>query len=125
MAIHNEVILDEESHEWLYLEQVRWVDSVKTVKGLRWHSPMLDDISSAKSWQKIETGDDQQEEEEHHHAHCGHGPHALGPHGHAHKSKGIDFWGDCCGIKVPSALAAGEELRKKGGRGGLRPIPFD
>ncbi|ORY66387.1 uncharacterized protein BCR38DRAFT_430125 [Pseudomassariella vexata] len=155
-AIHHDLTIEEFGHDFLYLGQVSFVNSTKTVKGLRWHSPMLDDISSAKSWNKIEGGmkkmfvaevlrklpvmqhflfgslvpavESMSTEAE------------LGVASEEDETKGgavlveengvkhmhqLNSWGDCCGIKVPSSLAAAQEMKKRGGGESLRRIPFD
>lgn len=155
LAIHQQLTLEEFGHDYMYLGQVRFVNSTKTVKGLRWHSPMLDDISSAKSWTKIEGGmkrmfvaevlrklpvmqhflfgslvpavegmstesevgvaDEENEVE---------GGGVIVEHDGVRHVHNANSWGDCCGIKVPSAVAAAQAA-KKHGAGELRRIPFD
>jgi serine/threonine-protein phosphatase 2A activator len=158
LSIHQSLILEEYGSDYLYLGQVNFVNSVKNVEGLRWHSPMLDDISSAKSWSKVEAGmrrmfvaevlkklpvmqhflfgtlvpavEGMSTEED------------LGVSSEGEEIEGsevvvmvdgmrhvhqINSWGDCCGIKVPSSIAAAQEMKKRTGGGGegLRRIPFD
>lgn len=154
-AVHQSLALEQFGPEYLYLGQVAFVDATKTVRGLRWHSPMLDDISAAKSWAKVEAGMRRMFVAEvlgklpvmQHFLFGALVPAAEGMSEpvagrmdededvdggavdvfddekgvrHVHQATG---WGDCCGIKVPSSLAASEETRKRGDQ--LRRIPFD
>ncbi|KAF2822210.1 serine/threonine-protein phosphatase 2A activator 2 [Ophiobolus disseminans] len=156
-SIHNALVLEEEASEYVYLDQIAFVNSVKNVEGLRWHSPMLDDVSASRNWGKIEGGmrkmfrkeileklpvmqhflfgslvpgvqgmsteDEAGVEAEEQEVEGGEVKVFDDEAGkrHVHASVG---WGDCCGIRVPAAVGAeGEE--RKGGRMGLRRVPFD
>ncbi|EGV65701.1 Serine/threonine-protein phosphatase 2A activator 2 [Yamadazyma tenuis] len=146
-SIHNEELVEMYYKQYMYFECIHFINSIKTVPSnqqrlsIRWHSPMLDDISSARSWQKIKDGMikmykaevlgklpiiqhfmfgdilkcpagvlEYNEEE---------GNDQLHDHDH-HHSEMNNTWGDCCGIKIPSAIAASESLRLE-----KKPIPFD
>jgi serine/threonine-protein phosphatase 2A activator len=156
LAIHQQLTIEEFGHDFMYLGQVDFVNGTKTVKGLRWHSPMLDDISSAKSWAKIEGGMKRMFVAEvlrklpvmQHflfgslvpavegmstEADAGLAHEEDEPEGgaivvehdgvkHVHQ---LNNWGDCCGIKVPSAIAAAQAAKKAGVGESLRRIPFD
>ena len=156
LSIHNELVLEEEGDEYLYLDMVRFTMASKTVKGLKWTQPMLDDISGAKNWEKVEQGmrrmlvkevleklpvmqhflfgslvpaeEGMDREEE-----AGVAPESQEEEGgelrvgekgvgHVHRA---DAWGDCCGIKIPSTVAAAQEAKKRGEGDGLRRVPFD
>ncbi|KAI5369302.1 Putative phosphotyrosyl phosphatase activator, PTPA, PTPA superfamily [Septoria linicola] len=152
LSIHNQLILEECGKDYLYLDQIQWVNATKTVQGLRWHSPMLDDISSAKSWAKVEAGmkkmflaevlsklpvaqhflfgsllpatDEMSKDAEERVGEEDIGEYEVTVDGmkHVHTA---NSWGDCCGIKVPSAVGARQEMSKNGAGGGLRRVPFD
>lgn len=140
LSIHQLDYVEEFKDKYLYFQCVDFINKVKTgAQGLRWTSPMLDDISGVKTWSKIEEGmikmykaevlgklpvvqhfmfstilpapELPEHEEEDNHGHdqgvgCGHN-HEI-----------VSTWGDCCGIKVPSAIAAAQQQNK-------HKIPFD
>lgn len=154
LAIHSTATIDAYGDDFLYLDMVRHVNATKTVQGLRWHSPMLDDISGVKEgWGKICDGmkkmfvrevigklvvmqhflfgglvpavQGMSEDEDVQAARDGDDGELLRAEGHAGHAHNADAWGDCCGIKVPSSVGAVREMKKRTGGEGLRRLPFD
>ena len=154
LSVHNEIILIEEGDEYMYLDMVRWTMATKSVKGLKWTQPMLDDISGARSWEKVEQGMRRMfvkevlgklpvmqhflfgslipavdgmglEEQQVENAQGSEAQSAadIGVVKHVHKDD--DAWGDCCGIKIPSTIAAAQEAKKSGYGEIFRRVPFD
>lgn len=145
-SIHDRDLVEMFHEKFMYFECIHFINSIKTAS-LRWHSPMLDDISGVKTWSKVSGGMQKMYKAEvlaklpiiqhfffgsllkapegcspprsHVHTHtddCDHGHQDNDPEDglpiHQHT------WGDCCGIKVPSAIAASEMNHTK-------PLPFD
>ncbi|POY75621.1 putative Peptidylprolyl isomerase [Rhodotorula taiwanensis] len=148
-CIHDDEILEEFSKDYMYLAYIRYINSIKTAS-LRWHSPMLDDISGVKTWDKVNSGmlkmyhaevlgklpvaqhfyfgsllpfpvDADADSE----AASAEDPDVhVDEHGHLHV-RGEAQFEDCCGIKVPAIFAASQEAHQKGvaaGGGALRPL---
>lgn len=128
-SIHEADLLEMYGNEYMYFNCIQQINSVKTAS-LRWHSPMLDDISSAKSWEKINLGMIKMYKAEvlakipiMQHFMFGSliqaaqgisDPPERGEDGREHVH---NTWADCCGIKVPSAIAAsqaegGQKIRR-------------
>ncbi|EDO18333.1 hypothetical protein Kpol_1013p4 [Vanderwaltozyma polyspora DSM 70294] len=142
LSIHNEELVEMFQDKYLYFSCVAFINSVKTSTSLRFHSPMLDDISGVKKWSKVAEGMIKMYRAEvlsklpimqHFYfgefLQCPEG--VLGSKGHKHTGVvGEDeccesghvhsSWGDCCGIKIPSAFAASESDKKV-----HKPLPFD
>lgn len=127
-AIHDAEILEAFGSEYMYLSCIMFINSIKSAS-LRWHSPMLDDISAVKTWDKVNSGmrkmyaaevlgklpvmqhalfgslipfPTPEEDPELAKALAEEGEVQLDAHGHVHETG----WAmDCCGIPVPSAFA--------------------
>ncbi|KAI0265437.1 hypothetical protein BC834DRAFT_879518 [Gloeopeniophorella convolvens] len=152
-SIHDSEVVEEFAKDYMYLACIRFINSVKTAS-LRWHSPMLDDISAVKTWDKVNQGMVKMYHAEvlgklpvmqhflfgsileyegpvvplpagnQDDAHYGHA------HTHADPSEAHAGWHDPCGIPVPSVFAAAAEAQSKQvgvrlGGPGIRPVPFD
>jgi len=136
-AIHDPEIVEEYSQHYIYFACIAFINSIKTAS-LRWHSPMLDDISAVKTWDKVNSGMLKMYLAEvlnklpvMQHFLFGSilrydGPETPGyangeddaHRGHAHADLGGAGqrevgWGDCCGIPVPSVFAAAKAEQDK------------
>lgn len=137
ISIHDPDLLEMYGDKYMYLGCIRFINGVKTAS-LRWHSPMLDDISGVKKWSKVNEGMVKMYKAEvigklpiMQHFIFGHlvpSPEGISPPPapgqalpHVHSN-----WADCCGIKVPSAIAASQmENKKEHLRSVTGMIPFD
>ncbi|GMM33601.1 peptidylprolyl isomerase [Saccharomycopsis crataegensis] len=150
-SIHNKEYVDMFKDKYLYFHCIWFINSVKTAS-LRWHSPMLDDISGVRTWSKVAEGMIKMYKAEvlnklpiiQHFffgkilpapegvsrppssttttattAHTHNGETVVDPDSNEGLPGHVHTWGDCCGIKLPSAIAAHQlEAASK-------PIPFD
>ena len=148
-SIHDPEIVAECAPAYMYFSCIQSINAVKT-ESLRWHSPMLDDISSVRTWNKVNQGMvkmyraevllklpiaqhiffgdllsfgpwDENEGDIVEDEH-GHRFAADTSHTPCHTEGQAAGWGDCCGIPIPSAFAAAE---LKANDRVVRRIPFD
>lgn len=149
-SIHDPEILAECAPAYMYFSCIQSINHVKT-ESLRWHSPMLDDISGVRTWNKVNQGMIKMYRAEvllklpiAQHIFFGdllsfgawdeddgpivedeHGHRFAADeghsHGHGHGEGQAAGWGDCCGIPIPSVFAAAEKASDRA----VRRIPFD
>ena len=124
-SIHNKEIVEMFEEKYMYFGCIAFINSIKTTASLRWHSPMLDDISGVKRWSKVAEGMIKMYKAEvmsklpimqhFYFSEFLKPPEGVSePRSHNHEDEEdaccpgdrVSTWGDCCGIKVPSAIAA-------------------
>lgn len=122
----------------MYLSCIRFINSVKTAS-LQWHSPLLNDISGVRSWEKVNSGMIRMYQADvlsklpiMQHFLFGRIL-SFSPSSRRHKDsssnedvhKNADtdthiHRGDCCGNPIPSVFAAAQEQSRH-----LQSLPFD
>lgn len=62
-SIHDSALVQDLAPQYMYFANILWIQTSKSAPGLadnphslRWHSPMLDDISGVKTWEKVNSG---------------------------------------------------------------------
>jgi serine/threonine-protein phosphatase 2A activator len=137
-SIHDVDTVEQFSKSYMYLACIHFINTVKTTASLRWHSPMLDDISACKTWIKVNEGMVKMYKAEvlsklpiMQHFMFGSIIHFEGGQaqvedleddcGHIHEVVNTtQEYPECCGIPVPSAIAVAAASKSK-----PRPLPFD
>ncbi|ODV96651.1 hypothetical protein PACTADRAFT_39631 [Pachysolen tannophilus NRRL Y-2460] len=129
-SIHNKEVVEMFAPDYFYFECINFINEVKT-ESLRWHSPMLDDISGVKTWSKVEEGMFKMFQGEVLNKlpivqHFFFGNIIKCPQGISEARTNDDeslpvhsHFGDSCGIKVPAAFGAAEFNKR------AKPLPFD
>ncbi|GMM52272.1 peptidylprolyl isomerase [Starmerella bacillaris] len=122
MSIHDEVAVDMYKDKYYYFQCIYNINRVKKTS-LRWHSPMLDDISGVKKWSKVNEGLLKMYKAEVLNKlpimqHFLFGELIKAPENVSEKTGDvvhIQCWADCCGIRVPSAIAAAGATKASAG----------
>ena len=132
-SIHDDETVDFYAKDYFYLNCVQFINSIKTVS-LKWHSPMLNDVSGVKTWDKVHEGMIKMYKGE-----------VLGKlpvmqhflfgsilkfegeaitekayDGHEHVYGMGQMHPDCCGMRIPSTIAASGLVYKN-----KKDMPFD
>ncbi|KAI9220439.1 hypothetical protein BC828DRAFT_383548 [Blastocladiella britannica] len=142
-AVRSAELVEAFAPDYMYLGCIQFINKVKPTASLRWHSPMLDDISGVKTWAKVEEGMRKMYRAE-----------VLGKlpimqhflfgsllpfenvsgrvvrdedleadDGHLHVYAMGQQFPVCCGMRLPSAIAAREREAERKGRSDA--LPFD
>lgn len=135
-SIHQPEIVDNFAKDYLYFDMIRQVNATKIgAPSLRWHSPLLDDISGVKEWSKVAEGLKKMYRAEvlgklpimQHllfgsllsfespSSVAGH-PGLEGHHDHVHVHAMGQEAPECCNMRVPSAAAGMAAARERANR---------